>query len=199
LTGWASGLSYFATVVGEQFSHDVTHLGFFVPGMLFLASKFDADFAEEYLRLAKELLRTAVRLYTIQPTGLGGETARFVPRWPGVVWIDDTFKLRPELVESLFYSWRVTHDFRAREEAWKILMSIRKYCETEGGYTTIHDTSDGTVMYDDMQDSFFLSETLKYLYLMFSDDDVYSLDEYVFTTQAHPLRRLKYSNQSRNM
>ena len=34
--------------------------------------------------------------------------------------------------------------------------------------------------------SFFLAETLKYLYLIFSDDDLISLDEWVFNTEAHP-------------
>ena len=37
-------------------------------------------------------------------------------------------------------------------------------------------------------ESFFLGETLKYLYLLFSDDpDLLSLDTYVFNTEAHPL------------
>jgi mannosyl-oligosaccharide alpha-1,2-mannosidase len=94
------------------------------------------------------------------------------------------------LVESLFYSWRITHDVRSRQAAWKIFLAIEKYCHTEGGYTTVHDTSDSTVVFEDLQDSFFLSETLKYLYLIFEEDDVFDLKEYVFTTQAHPLKRL---------
>lgn len=40
---------------------------------------------------------------------------------------------------------------------------------------------------DDTQQSFFLAETLKYLFLLFSDDDVIPLDQYVFNTEAHPL------------
>lgn len=36
--------------------------------------------------------------------------------------------------------------------------------------------------------SFFLAETLKYLYLLFSPTSVISLDEWVFNTEAHPLR-----------
>ena len=34
----------------------------------------------------------------------------------------------------------------------------------------------------------FFAETLKYLYLLFSDDGVLPLDEWVFNTEAHPLR-----------
>ena len=37
--------------------------------------------------------------------------------------------------------------------------------------------------------SFWLAETLKYFYLVFSPPDVISLDEYVLNTEAHPFRR----------
>jgi len=39
---------------------------------------------------------------------------------------------------------------------------------------------------DDVQQSFFLAETLKYLYLLFSPDHVMPLDQWVFNTEAHP-------------
>ncbi|KAF3946538.1 hypothetical protein CMV_027208 [Castanea mollissima] len=39
-----------------------------------------------------------------------------------------------------------------------------------------------------MMQSFFLAETLKYLYLLFSPPSVISLDEWVFNTEAHPLK-----------
>lgn len=40
----------------------------------------------------------------------------------------------------------------------------------------------------DMMESFFLGETLKYLYLLFSDDKTeLSLKEFVLNTEAHPL------------
>lgn len=38
--------------------------------------------------------------------------------------------------------------------------------------------------------TFWLGETVKYFYLIFSDSDLMSLDEYVFNTEAHPFRRL---------
>ena len=37
-------------------------------------------------------------------------------------------------------------------------------------------------------ESFFLAETLKYLYLLFADDQtILPLDKWVFNTEAHPL------------
>ena len=38
----------------------------------------------------------------------------------------------------------------------------------------------------DKMETFFLGETLKYLYLLFSDTDVLPLDEWVINTEAHP-------------
>jgi len=40
----------------------------------------------------------------------------------------------------------------------------------------------------DKQETFFLGETLKYLYLLFGEDpSLVSLDHFVFNTEAHPL------------
>lgn len=41
---------------------------------------------------------------------------------------------------------------------------------------------------DNKMQTFFLAETLKYLYLLFSPSSVISLDEWVFNTEAHPIR-----------
>ena len=41
----------------------------------------------------------------------------------------------------------------------------------------------------DEQDSFWVAETLKYLYLIFADENIISLDEWVLTTEGHPLKR----------
>lgn len=41
---------------------------------------------------------------------------------------------------------------------------------------------------DNKMQTFFLAETLKYLYLLFSPSTVIPLNEWVFNTEAHPLR-----------
>lgn len=46
----------------------------------------------------------------------------------------------------------------------------------------------GTNMEDSME-SFWFAETLKYFYLVFSDESLISLDEWVLNTEAHPFRR----------
>ena len=62
-----------------------------------------------------------------------------------------------------------------------------KHCKVEGGYTGIKNVYQVSSPKDDVQQSFFLAESLKYLYLLFSDDSLISLDQWVFNTEAHPL------------
>ena len=41
---------------------------------------------------------------------------------------------------------------------------------------------------DDKMQSFWLAETLKYLYLLFSPSSIIPLSDWVFNTEAHPFR-----------
>ena len=53
------------------------------------------------------------------------------------------------------------------------------------GYATIHDVHDKSL--EDRQESFFLSETVKYLYLLFDTENPINANErrYVFSTEGH--------------
>ena len=42
--------------------------------------------------------------------------------------------------------------------------------------------------HDNVMQSFWLAETLKYLFLLFSPPDLLSLDKWLFNTEAHPIR-----------
>lgn len=41
--------------------------------------------------------------------------------------------------------------------------------------------------------SYFLAETLKYLYLLFSEEDLIPLERWVFNTEGHPLPVYEWS------
>ena len=71
------------------------------------------------------------------------------------------------------------------------VVGILSCMQVEHGYAGIRDVQKAPPKHDDTQQSYFLAETLKYLYLMFADADTLSLDEWVFNTEAHPLRMLK--------
>uniref|UniRef100_A0A7N4PWB4 alpha-1,2-Mannosidase n=1 Tax=Sarcophilus harrisii TaxID=9305 RepID=A0A7N4PWB4_SARHA len=95
--------------------------------------------------------------------------------------------LRPEVVESYMYMWRLTHDPKYRQWGWEVVEALEKYCRTETGFSGIRNVYTMFPEHDNMQQSFFLAETLKYLYLLFSEDDLLSLEDWVFNTEAHPL------------
>ena len=100
---------------------------------------------------------------------------------------DEHNLLRPETVESLFILWRLTKDPKYRVWGWKIFKSFQKYCKiSTGGYSSIKSVVHTPVVFKDKMESFWLAETLKYLFLLFSDDDVLPLDKWVLNTEAHP-------------
>ena len=75
---------------------------------------------------------------------------------------------------------------------WELFSAYEKHCKVaSGGYVGIRDVNSANPPLDDTQQTFWLAETLKYLYLLFSDDSVIPLDEYVFNTEAHPLKIVK--------
>lgn len=80
----------------------------------------------------------------------------------------------------------MTKDPKYRDWAWDAAEAIEKHCRTDGGYTGFRDVRAPDTTQDDVQQSFFFAETLKYLYLIFSDDSVLPFDKYVFNTEAHP-------------
>ncbi|CAF4025891.1 unnamed protein product [Rotaria sp. Silwood1] len=86
----------------------------------------------------------------------------------------------------MFYLWRSTHDQIYRDWAWDAVISLEKHCRVEGGYSGIRDVYLIPVSHDDVQQSFFIAETLKYLLLIYSDVSFISLDIHVFNTEAHP-------------
>ena len=125
--------------------------------------------------------------------------------------------LRPELLESAYFLHRSSkgfqNQFRSRlnnyttsdSSGWVwsgdfALHTIEKFTRTECGYGSVRDVSPETsgklkaernqIRLLDEMPSYFLSETLKYLYLLFDDNNILHTDEehdWVFTTEAHPI------------
>ncbi|PWN53950.1 hypothetical protein IE53DRAFT_383526 [Violaceomyces palustris] len=163
-------------------------------------------------RVGHELIRTCVDTYTGTKTGLAPEIAFFRTPQEGKVaeqedWfikkslptrfgdeepvplIDARNILRPETVESLFIAFQLSGgDEMYREWGWRIFEAFEKHCKVaEGGYASIDNVESDDPRKLDRMETFWLSETLKYLYLLFSDQELVPLSEWVFNTEAHPL------------
>ncbi|KAK4209714.1 glycoside hydrolase [Rhypophila decipiens] len=105
---------------------------------------------------------------------------------------DPRYILRPEAIESIFLLYRMTGKEDLRDIAWRMFESVMRSTETELANSAIEDvTVEGIPTRTDSMESFWLAETLKYYYLIFSPPGLISLDEFVLNTEAHPLRRPK--------
>ncbi|XP_020838806.1 mannosyl-oligosaccharide 1,2-alpha-mannosidase IC [Phascolarctos cinereus] len=184
------GLTYIAEWKGGVLDHKMGHLACFSGGMIALGAE-DAEMGKRkhYMELAAQITKTCHESYIRTDTKLG----------PEVFWFDfgseattsspseSYYILRPEVVESYMYMWRLTHDPKYRQWGWEVVEALEKYCRTETGFSGIRNVYTMFPEHDNMQQSFFLAETLKYLYLLFSEDDLLSLEDWVFNTEAHPL------------
>ncbi|RYO85660.1 hypothetical protein DL766_000887 [Monosporascus sp. MC13-8B] len=168
---------------------------------------------EADMKLARELIHTCWGMYKWMATGLAAEITYFniadpplpesTPHQapaefdedPEAEWrkdydvhSNDVHNLqRPETVESLFYMWRITGDVKYREWGWEMFKSFVKYTEVEenGDFTSLSNANIIPPILRDNMESFWLAETLKYFYLLFSPSDLLPLDKVVFNTEAH--------------
>ncbi|KIW02077.1 uncharacterized protein PV09_06571 [Verruconis gallopava] len=104
---------------------------------------------------------------------------------------DARYILRPEAIESVFILYRITGDRKYQEVAWNMFAAIKRATETDLSFAALSNVMTNPPSKVDQQESFWMAETLKYFYLIFSEPDLLSLDDFVFNTEAHPLRRPK--------
>ncbi|CAI5455454.1 unnamed protein product [Caenorhabditis angaria] len=174
---------------GDTYSPKMDHLVCFIAGTLALGSQ--NGFSEHHLEMAKKIGETCHNMYN-NPTGLGPEIAHF--NMVGgekdlyVKPLDAHCLLRPEAIEAWFYLYRITGDKKYQEWGWSAFQAIETYARIPtGGYSSVSNVKKLKVQYKDMMESFYLAETLKYLYLLLADDQtILPLDQWVFNTEGHP-------------
>ncbi|KAM9994195.1 hypothetical protein ACTFIZ_005507 [Dictyostelium cf. discoideum] len=194
------GDGFITNLEGNSITNTQEHLTCFAGGMFMLAAASNITGNDEksalYMEVGENVTKTCAKTYDLTPTGLGPEIAYIDPesgniRFNGyktVSW----YILRPEVVESIFIAYRLTGNTEYQDMAWKIFQAIYEVCRTENGYLGLNDVSNKLTI-DGYQQSFFLSETLKYLYLTFQPSSVVPLDKFVFNTEAHPIE-IQYKN-----
>jgi mannosidase alpha-like ER degradation enhancer 2 len=142
----------------------------FLPAVLALSGDLDR---------ARRLQESGFRMWTlhgIEPELLDYRTMQVVS--PG-------YQLRPEIIESAYTLYRLTGDRRYQLMGRTFLQDLVAYCRTPAGYTSLKSVL--TKQQGDYMHSFFLAETLKYLYLLFAPQAL-DFEGVVFNTEAHPLR-----------
>ncbi|TPX31272.1 hypothetical protein SmJEL517_g05396 [Synchytrium microbalum] len=211
----ANGLTFVGerpSGITGHFSSKMDHLVCFLPAVLALGATGGRRIPHaqrpillnhqerEDLLLAEELTLSCYEMYRQTKTGLAPEIVHWITDSEsasnGIVSQDGDFYiarndvfnlLRPETVESLFTMWRITGDEKYREMGWNIFQSFNQFTRVEtGGFSNIDDVTSGSPKKTDKMETFYLGETLKYLYLLFADENIIPLDQYVFNTEAHP-------------
>lgn len=97
--------------------------------------------------------------------------------------------LRPEAIESVFIMYRVTGDKAWQEKAWAMWQAVDGLTKTDLANSAVADVDSTNSKKLDSMESFWLAETLKYFYLVFSEPGLINLDEWVLNTEAHPFKR----------
>jgi mannosidase alpha-like ER degradation enhancer 2 len=130
---------------------------------------------------ARRLQESAFKMWTtwgVEPDEIDYSTMKILsPAYP----------LRPEIMESAYYLHFYTDDDRYTEMAATFLGGLSHYCKADEGYTALRDVA--TFEKADEMESYFLAETLKYLYLTFAPRSTLDLNQVVFNTEGHPLRK----------
>jgi hypothetical protein len=157
---------------GARTASEFGALHAFLPGVLVLAGDVER---------ARKLQAASFRMWQlrgIEPEVIDYKTMQI--RHAG-------YPLRPEIIESAWYLRRATGDPQYLAMGAAMFDALVAHTRTDAGFTVL--TSVETMAKGDLMPSYFLAETLKYLYLMFAPDSAIDLDHVVLTTEAHPLRK----------
>ena len=162
--------------------HFVDALGAFWPGLQVLMGDLKPAIEQH------EVLYQIMKRHNFLPEAV---TADFQVHW-------GQHLLRPEFVESTYFLYKATKDPYYLEAGRQVLLSLQKYARVTCGYAAVRDVR--TLQHEDRMDSFVISETFKYLYLLFAEEADLFLDisKFVFTTEAHllPLSLARLSNST---
>ena len=158
---------------GRRTSPHYGALDAFLPGLLAYAGDL-----ERGARLQDSGLRMW-QLHGIEPETLDYRAMQVVS--PG-------YALRPEIIESAFYLHRLDGDPRWRATGARMFADFVQHCRTDAGYAALESVI--SKKQADRMESFVLAETFKYFWLLFAPESALDLDDVVFNTEAHPLRRV---------
>jgi hypothetical protein len=98
--------------------------------------------------------------------------------------LNPRYYLNPELIEACYYMICLTKDPKYSEDLRQYYADIKRYCRNGTAYAHVEDVV--TKRQSDAMSTFFVAETLKYLYLGFRRNPAYDFDHVVFSTEAHP-------------
>jgi hypothetical protein len=107
--------------------------------------------------------------------------------------LNPKYNLNPEIIESAYYLLYFTGDEKYLDMIKTYYRDIRKYCRTDIAYA--HISSVLTMEKSDAMSTYFLAETMKYIYLAFSPETGINPGNHVFSTEAHIFRKSGFTDK----
>ena len=169
---------------------------------------------QKYIDFGVNLAESYYKTYQGTPTGIGPEGFRWTaselpvdedtnPEAPAEFadfyeeagfWAESpSYILRPETMETLYYAYRVTGDAKFQELAWEGFEHIIAEAQVGEAYSSLQNVTVVDGGFINKMESFWLTETLKYLYLMFDEESELQIhadkpNTWVYNTEAHPVK-----------
>ncbi|KAJ1304572.1 hypothetical protein OPQ81_005714 [Rhizoctonia solani] len=196
-------LLYLGDYTGGRVRHISSHLACFHGGNWIMGGRLTGN--DTIVQYGLRLTDACWNSYEKTVTGIGPELFAYIGpdgSWAGKAPSDSDlefynkngfyvydgyayYDLRPEVLESNFYAWRATGDIKYFNRAVAGLESIKKYCRPGVAVDGIWDVRKEDSGFINHTESFFFAEVMKYIYLTFDEPSRFSLDKYVFNTEAH--------------
>lgn len=187
----------------KQIRHVGSHLACFHGGNWLMGGRLLNN--QTIVNIALQLVDACWNTYASTATGIGPEAFAFISddgnftggstpsraqltfyNEHGFYVTNGGYILRPEVLESNFYAFRVTGDTKYLDRAAAAVKSFDQFLATPNGFAGLEDVTNPSAGQIDDTESFWFAEVLKYLYLTFDDPEHIHLDRYVFNTEAHP-------------
>ena len=160
---------------------------------------------QDYIDYGLALVNGCHDTYTSTATGIGPEVFSWDPnsvpadqsaffQESGFYITNSIYDLRPEVLESYYYAYRITGDTKYQDWAWDAFVAINATTRANSGFSEIENVNaPGGGAKDDFQESFWFAEVMKYAYIIHAPDAEWQVNsggknEWVFNTEAHPLK-----------
>jgi mannosyl-oligosaccharide alpha-1,2-mannosidase len=172
-------LTFLAAWDGNTLSPNSQHLACFAGGNFLLGGNALGE--QKYIDFGLALVNGCHDTYTSTLTGIGPETFAWsttgtngVPandqafyKKAGFYITSSGYILRPEVLEGIYYAYRVTGDTKYQDWAWDAFNAINSTCRAGSGFAGLSDVNAvGGGTKQDFQESFLFAETMKYSYLI---------------------------------
>ncbi len=152
------------------------HLACFAPGNFILGGKVLGR--QDYIDFGLKLVDGCHDTYASTTSHIGPESFSWdplnVPPTQAAFFLkngfyitDPTYDLRPEVIESYYYAYRVTGNSTYQDWAWDAFVAINASTRTDSGFSSVSDVNAaGGGTKTDLQESFLFAEVMKYSFLI---------------------------------